>query len=347
MRSTDPLGQDGTPAEKGHTHMHSVSDPAPPPRAGSRGHRRGSRWFTGKFLVLFLAVATLLGGAALVAPQFQEKASAAGDNVAPRATSSPGETKFLEEVAWDIGNGNAGASRYTSMLNAVRQRASSSTFLHDNTHRTRPEASNEFFSVNISVQDEGTSTPSQIRVLIRASDLFVVGWLNQNENIYNRLEAGTPPLGTDVTARDTPFNGSYIDLERRAGDRANIPLSPNSARQAVRDLSRSGSSAAQQARGLIVLIQAISEAARFRPIENLFRNTYTTEAALPEGHILDLENSWDPMSEIANREVNNPNDQLTQELMRRHKSMLDKLQIFTPRNVLTLVLAIALFSPIK
>lgn len=316
--------------------MNSVSDPATPPRAGSRGHKRGSRWFKGKFLVLFLAVATLLGGAAAVIPQFQEKASAANDG---------------QDITWDIGNGNAGASRYTTMVEAVRQRASQGRFLHDRTHRTRPDATNDTFSVDISVQDEGASNPNRIRVHIRASDLFVIGWLNQNENIYNRLDANTPILAdcppdgascAALTPRDTPFNGSYLSLERQAGDRANIPLSPNSARQAVRDLSRSGSSNAQQARGMIVLIQAISEAARFRPIEEMVRNTYTTEAATPSATLRELENSWDPMSEIGTRHVNNPNDEVIDTLMRTHAGVLGDLGITDPRGVATAVLGISI-----
>ncbi|WP_405894415.1 ribosome-inactivating family protein [Streptomyces sp. NBC_00104] len=316
--------------------MSSVSDPATPPRAGRRGHKRGSRWFKGKFLVVFLAVATLLGGAAAVIPQLQEKASAANDG---------------NDITWDIGNGNAGASRYTAMLEAVRQRASQGRFVLDRTHRTRPDAIDDFFSVDISVQDEGTSTPNRIRVHIRASDLFVVGWLNQNEAIYNRLETKPPALldcapnggaCTPTTLNDTTFNGSYVSLERQVGDRANIPLSPNSVRQAVRDLSRSGSTIAQQARGMIVLIQVISEAARFRPIEELVRNTFTTEAATPTPAIVELENSWDPMSEIANRHVNNPNDEVINTLMRTHAGVLGDLGITDSRGVAVALLGIAI-----
>lgn len=313
------------------TQMNSVSEPTAAPRAGG-GHKRRSRWFKGKFLVLFLAVAALLGGAALMVPQFQDKASAIDDD---------------QDITWDISNGNAGASRYTSMVEAVRQRASKGQFLRDNTHRTRPGATNEYFSVDMSVQDEGSSTPSQIRLQIRASDLFVVGWLNVNEGIYNRIESGTPPFGDRVgQPRNTSYNGSYLELERRVGDRANIPLSPNSVRQAVRDLSRSGSTEAQEARGLIVLIQTISEAARFRPIEELFRNTYTSEAALPPPHILGLENSWAPVSEIGNRHLNNPNDEAINTLMLAHAGILGDLGITNPTAVVAMLgIAITISIP--
>jgi hypothetical protein len=128
----------------------------------------------------------------------------------------------------------------------------------------------------MAVQDEGSSTPNQIRLQIRASDLFVVGWFNVNENIYNRIESGTPsfdncpPTLGDCTPagppRNTSYNGSYLELERRASARSTLALSPNAARQAVRDLSRSASTEGQEARSLIVLIQTISEVARLEMV---------------------------------------------------------------------------------
>ncbi|MFI5794560.1 ribonuclease domain-containing protein [Streptomyces sp. NPDC051677] len=52
----------------------STSEPA-----NGRRHKRRSRWLSGKFLAFFLALATILGGVALLAPQSQDRASAATD----------------------------------------------------------------------------------------------------------------------------------------------------------------------------------------------------------------------------------------------------------------------------
>ncbi len=97
---------------------------------------------------------------------------------------------------------------------------------------------------------------------------------------------------------------------------------------------------------MIVLIQVISEAARFDPIEELFRNTFTTgKAVKPPGHILDLENSWQPMSEIGTRHVVDPNDERIHALMLAHRPTLAALGIEDDEaaKVVTAVLAIALF----
>ncbi|WP_327345509.1 ribonuclease domain-containing protein [Streptomyces europaeiscabiei] len=47
---------------------------------GATRHKRRSRWLSGKFLALFLAVATVLGGVTLLTTESQQKASAAVDD---------------------------------------------------------------------------------------------------------------------------------------------------------------------------------------------------------------------------------------------------------------------------
>jgi len=54
----------------------AASEPATPNGSAHRGHRRPPRRFTTKFLVLFLAVATLLGGFTALGPQSQGTATA-------------------------------------------------------------------------------------------------------------------------------------------------------------------------------------------------------------------------------------------------------------------------------
>ncbi|MFD9327698.1 ribosome-inactivating family protein [Streptomyces sp. NPDC060065] len=321
--------------------MQSLTNPNSSPRANGRAHRRGSRWSNAKFLVLFLSFATLLGGVALVAPQFQQKANAAIDPTRINYTISGGET---------------GQSSYSDALTRLRQRVTGGRFLQGDTLRTNPDARNDFTMVHIGAGNEGT-TASEIQLLIRHSDLFVVGWHNRNDNIFTALEADIPAYEDPDPIRSAPpgltrqvrarFNGSYGSLEGRSASRRDIALSPDAVRQAVRDLSRSSSTEAQQARALIVLIQVIAEGARFRPVENLYRGTYTGAATAPPPAILALENAWDPMSEIANRHVNNPNDPLTQELLRRHENFLRDLEVFEARHVLVLLLAVAIFTPLK
>ncbi|MEW2121826.1 ribonuclease domain-containing protein [Streptomyces sp. NPDC005474] len=59
--------------------MTSERTTAAEPVDGQR-HKRRSRWLSGKFLVLFLAIATVLGGVTLLTTESQQKASAAVDD---------------------------------------------------------------------------------------------------------------------------------------------------------------------------------------------------------------------------------------------------------------------------
>jgi hypothetical protein len=287
-----------------------------------------------KFLPILLAVAVLLGGAFLMAPQLQQKASAAINN---------------QPITYPISAGQTGQSTYSDFLNRLRQRVTGGRFLQGDTLRTDPAARDDFTIVQLGAGNEGAAA-SEIMLLVRNSDLFVVGWLSRSTNRFTSLENNIPtlndpgafglPAAEPVRAR---FSGNYVALERRAGQgRSEIGLSPDAVRQSIRDLDRASSTEAQQARALIVLIQVVAEGARFRPIEQLYRGTYINGATRPEPHHIALENAWDPVSEIANRHVNNPNDPLTQELMRRHENFLNELEIFQSAQVSTL-LAVAIF----
>jgi hypothetical protein len=75
-------------------------------QAGDRSRKRRSRWFTGKFLVLSLAGATLLGGATLVAPQFQDKASAASGDRHFILIATHGAPLWKAAMEQSDGNGN-------------------------------------------------------------------------------------------------------------------------------------------------------------------------------------------------------------------------------------------------
>lgn len=313
--------------------MQSFSEPVVP-RTKGRGRRRGSRWLNKKFLPVFLAVAVILGGAFLMAPQVQQKASAAINT---------------QPIAYGISAGQTGQSNYSDFLNRLRQRVTGGRFLQGDTLRTDPAARDDYTIVQLGAGNEGAAA-NEIMLLVRNSDLFVVGWFGRSTNRFTSLEDNIPTLNDPIDEQRAPaeavrarFSGNYVDLERRAGQsRLEIGLSPDAVRQSVRDLDRAQSSEAQQARALLVLIQVVAEGARFRPIERLYRDTYINGARQPDQHLVELENAWQPVSEIANRHVNDPNDPLTQELMRRHQNFLNELEVFESHQVAAL-LAVAIF----
>jgi hypothetical protein len=75
-------------------------------QVGGRSRKRRSRWFTGKFLVLSLAVATLLGAAILVVPQLQDKASAANGDRHFILIATHGAPRWSADAQLYDGQGN-------------------------------------------------------------------------------------------------------------------------------------------------------------------------------------------------------------------------------------------------
>ncbi|MFI5800478.1 ribosome-inactivating family protein [Streptomyces sp. NPDC051677] len=255
--------------------MHPDMDSAKSPKRSARGHRRGSRWLNTKFLTLFLAVATLLGGAALVAPQFQEKASAIDDD---------------KDIGWDM---SGGTSAYNAMIEAVRKRATErasgqgSPTLREGILRTNP-ANRDLFSIDVTNRNIGQSptTPAGFRILMRASDLFVVGWLvatpQGQEQVFFFRDDDTGYRGQtgNATPNAVSFNGSYTEIERAAGPgrgRVGVNANPGTWEEAYRNMiaTAAGESDEQTvARAMLMFIPAIAEGARFDPIQTSFAPTF-------------------------------------------------------------------------
>ncbi|WP_105967770.1 ribosome-inactivating family protein [Streptomyces geranii] len=289
--------------------IRTVSDPATPARAGTRGHRRASRWFKGKFLVLFLVVATLLGGAALMVPEFQEKASAIDDN---------------KDIVWDI---NGGQKAYNNMIEAVRQRATGGAVLREGILQTNPNLDTSdanIFAVELqhSGVPEASETP-RVRLLMRARDLFVIGWhitepgRNSGGTILYFKGDNTGYLGPDPreSPAQTPptlnFTGSYTDLERTGGrTRTGLTITGPVMEQAFRDLRASPERIRTDttADAAMIFIMTIAEAARFDPLQQAFAEGLVP--GRPGGYTITandaaLMNSW---SSISTQVVNNLNN---------------------------------------
>lgn len=236
--------------------------------AGSPGHKRRSRWLTGKFLVLFLAVATLLAGTALVAPQFQEKASAIDDG---------------RDITWDV---SGGQKAYDAMINAVRQRATGGRVLREGILQTDPSLDPNnpanVFAINLQASAlPGSSDANSVRLIMRARDLFVIGY---------QVTGGRGPTNPHFLRGDAPggmtgdplnFTGSYTDLERVGRqERAGLKLTLEGMSTAYRTL-RDDANENAVARSLMLFVMTIAEAARFDPLRQNFRGPSTPTAARP------------------------------------------------------------------
>ncbi|CAL8994066.1 unnamed protein product [Prunus brigantina] len=181
--------------------------------------------------------------------------------------------------------------------------------------------------------DLTNSQGNTIRLAIDVVNAYVVGYAADGRAylLQENARDNRPPIHTlfrDATTRiDLGFDGSYTGLSRvareaverntprnrarnRAGASAHdntpvleqIPMGRNELDTAI-SLLRSASSPTNQALGFIVIIQMLSEAARFRAIEGLVRTRMReTYDPLMRGIAMEsLETHWSDLSEQIQR----------------------------------------------
>ncbi|WP_170166729.1 ribosome-inactivating family protein [Lentzea atacamensis] len=162
-----------------------------------------------------------------------------------------------------------------------------------------------YFQVDIHAWGGGPN--DFVRLQIRRSDLYVVGWWS-NDNWYNRVEHGdTAPTSRWQNGefrgvygmRDTAFNGDYGSLQNVAGaSRYGMHFNNSTLNDAVWALlnARGNNTAQAQALGVLRLAQFVSEAARFRPISDFMVTAATGGDLVLDGRIVDLQNNWGALS---------------------------------------------------
>ncbi|GAA2633567.1 ribosome-inactivating family protein [Streptomyces vastus] len=246
----------------------AMKETPPVERVGGPVHKRRSRWLTRKFMVLFLAVATLLGGAAVVVPQFQEKASAIDDG---------------NDITWDI---SGGEKAYDDMIKAVRQRATGGRVLREGVLRTDPTldtSSRNIFAIDLRASAlPSSSDGNNVRLIVRARDLFIIGYQVRDGRgsaspIYFKND--DPDPNSAVPSGTFGFTGSYGDLEARGGQaRANMRLNQQVVDAAYQNL-RGNASVNAAARSMMVFVMMVAEAARFEPLHQDFRQAFGSNGA--------------------------------------------------------------------
>ncbi|KAM2913800.1 hypothetical protein COP2_044410 [Malus domestica] len=150
--------------------------------------------------------------------------------------------------------------------------------------------SQRFLLVDLS--NNGNNT---ITVAIDVVNASVVAYRARAARPYFLADA--PDEALDILFNDTrgfflPFTSNYIDLEKAAEkSRDKIPLGLTPLHNAITSLWNQESEEA--AVSLLVIIQTVFEAARFRVIEQRVRNSISSKANfIPDPAMLSLENHW-------------------------------------------------------
>jgi hypothetical protein len=179
---------------------------------------------------------------------------------------------------------------------------------------TDPRAIGDFFDVAIVIEGE-----HEVRIRMRASDLYIVGWFTQND-VYNIIgpanEAGIPEdhgnynNGGRGGYWSLSDSGNYVDLERIAGgfDRANVRYDETRVNAFGYDLWRADDPA-RMAAAVIYFSQFIAEAARFRGIADTIgwlgyghrSSDNWQHSTTIDRHLVAQENNWGILSRRFNQ----------------------------------------------
>jgi hypothetical protein len=178
--------------------------------------------------------------------------------------------------------------------------------------------SNNQYYTQVDIHAWGGGPDDFVRLQIRRSDLYVVGWWS-NDNWYNRAEHGDPAptsrwqngefRGVDGM-RDTSFDAGYPSLQNVANaSRYGMHFNYSTLNDAVWALlnARGNTTSQAQALGFMRLAQFVSEAARFRAISDFMVTAATGGDLVLDNHLVDLQNQWDPLSVRFNRLRNQRN----------------------------------------
>jgi len=247
----------------------------------------GAKRRSAKPVLFSIAAALLLLGAAVLAP----RADAADDG---------------NDVDWEFTNG---AGAYHTMINNVRQRATGGAVAREGTLRTNPNATGNF-TVNVGSRTgvAGDIQVPRARLIIRERDLFVLGFVNGDPDDTERVfffrgdDNGYRGTTGEAEVVNLPFNGSYTELEQNGRSRVGTTLNGPAWETAVRTLENAtaASTLRDLAGPLTTFIMAVSEGARFDPIQTAFAPSFNSnnggEHTVTAAEA-DLMNSWSEASQ--------------------------------------------------
>ncbi|EEF32950.1 ricin-agglutinin family protein [Ricinus communis] len=144
------------------------------------------------------------------------------------------------------------------------------------------------------------SSKSTITIALDVINAYVLGFQVGKKSYFFKDIAEDiyeSKLFNGTTKARLPYGGSYQDLFNAGANREKVPLGISQLNNAIFQLIKyvSSPSTTDIASNLLVVIQMISEAARFKYIEKKLVEKFN-EDLYPKGDLLSLENNWGALS---------------------------------------------------
>nr|XP_017234327.1 PREDICTED: agglutinin-1-like isoform X2 [Daucus carota subsp. sativus] len=178
------------------------------------------------------------------------------------------EEKFTFYPILPFDTAQATLKRYTRFINNVREEIVSGDTVHGIPRLYNPvklEESDRYLQVALFNSDE-----QRISLAIDKSDVYIVGYRTEYEACFfsDTDGADTSSLFPGITRHQLPFKNGYSGMEEIAGSRRDISLGMSELDECIKhlhDLTDNSS----LARCMLITIQMVAEAVRYRYVENL------------------------------------------------------------------------------
>lgn len=187
--------------------------------------------------------------------------------------------------------------RYTRFINNVREEVVSGDEVHGIPRLYNPTKlpeSDRYLQVALF-----NSYQERIILAIDKVNLYLVGYRTVNKACFFNDTNGpeTSSLFPGVERYQLPFKGSYWFMEEIAGSRKNITLGMSELDKCINNLYQLNETASL-ARCLIVTIQMVAEAVRYRYVEALVVEhiSETSQSYLPTPTMIAFEENWKDLS---------------------------------------------------
>lgn len=202
----------------------------------------------------------------------------------------------IPEVSFDAGVYDEAA--YTTFLSNLRGKLKSKVVSHTIPVLpvTVPVDSDKRYVLAILKSETSTTT-----IALDVINAYVLGFkVNTKSYFFSDVDKDiyeSKRLFGDTKKARLPYGGGYQALHNAGASRENVPLGISQINNAIFQLVKYATTTPQPniASNLLVIIQMLSEAARFKYIEQKVVDNFFNDF-LPRGDVISLENNWGALS---------------------------------------------------
>ncbi|XP_048495865.1 antiviral protein MAP-like [Beta vulgaris subsp. vulgaris] len=199
---------------------------------------------------------------------------------------------------------NSGTKAYSQFLTNLRTRLEATKACNIRVTQATLPADAEYVYVNLKV-----TAAQWVTLAIRVDNVYLVAYRVGGQTkgtFFNELDvrsARSKLFDKNDNQPTLQYDSNYNSIQAVGGSRKDLALGIQELRKKIVAFydHRTPVSAAEVARFLLMSIQMVSEAARFKYIETLVVNSGSSKAFKPDDKMIDLETNWGKISKAVHQ----------------------------------------------